>query len=466
MGAGGPAAVDGAGNATILKGAARTFNPNTQLTGTGFAWDLNGNPTSYQEVACTWDVEDRLTATGTTFSAGYRGGSVRAWKNAGGSTPKTYFLYDGTRPVVELDAAGGVTAVNTFGANGLLSRRAGMVHGTLGTSVYYSFDASGNVVHRMGNGPVEAVCGMRKSGLPWTPAPGRAERAQVEVVLQPRPWYPCKDRRSSELRRLRPRRPGLFIYRACPRRRTSMDGYDVTTYGQRVADVYDGWYPEHDGPAIDLLAALAGDGRALELGIGTGRIALPLAARGVEVHGIDASEAMVAKLRAKPGGAELPVVLGDFADVGAEGPFSLVFVLFNTFFGLLSQEDQVRCFGGVGRQLAQDGVFVLEVFVPDLTRFVRGQNIQTSRVEADRAVLDVSRHDPVTQRVSSHHVELSESGARLYPVQIRYAWPSELDLMARLAGLRLRHRWSGWRGEPFSAGSEKHVSVYERDDGQ
>jgi Methyltransferase domain len=244
-----------------------------------------------------------------------------------------------------------------------------------------------------------------------------------------------------------------------------MNGYDASTYGQRIADVYDDVHPAHDEAMIAALAGLAGSGPALELGIGTGRIALPLAARGVAVHGIDASPAMVDRMRAKPGGAAIPVTMGDFADVGAEGPFSLVYVVFNTFFGLLSQEAQVRCFGNVARRLTQEGVFVIEAFVPDMTRFVRGQVVNASRVENDAVLLDVSRHDPVTQRVVSQQIVLTEGGVRLFPVQIRYAWPAELDLMARLAGLRLRHRWAGWHREPFTAASGMHVSVYERDPG-
>jgi SAM-dependent methyltransferase len=240
-----------------------------------------------------------------------------------------------------------------------------------------------------------------------------------------------------------------------------MEAYDAATYGQRIAEVYDDWYSEYDPAMVERLAELAGNGPALELGIGTGRIALPLAGRGLEIHGVDASEAMVARLRAKPGGPDIPVAFGDFADVPVEGRFTLVFVVFNTFFGLLSQEAQVRCFRNVAQHLAEEGVFVLEVFVPDPTRFVRGQNTQATRVEADCAMLDVTRHDPVEQRAFSQHVLIQEGSVRLYPVQIRYAWPAELDLMAHIAGLRLRHRWGGWNHEPFTAASQKHVSVYE-----
>ena len=200
----------------------------------------------------------------------------------------------------------------------------------------------------------------------------------------------------------------------------------------------------------------------MELGIGTGRIALPLAARGLPVHGIDASEAMVDKLYAKEGGSSITVALGDFADVSVEGHFSLVFVVSNTFFCLSSQEDQVRCFRNVAQHLSDDGLFVIEAFVPDLTRFVRGQNIQVSKLDTESFILDVRRHDPVQQRVVGHSVVISESGTKLYPVQVRYAWPSELDLMARLTGLRLKERWGNWERAPFTAASANHVSVYAR----
>lgn len=242
-----------------------------------------------------------------------------------------------------------------------------------------------------------------------------------------------------------------------------MKPYTAETYGEHVADFYDAWYTDYDAAMIDVLAHLAGDGSALELGIGTGRVALPLAARGVEVHGLDASPAMLAKLRAKPGGAQVPVTLGDMADVAVGGEFALVYVVFNTFFALLTQEAQVRCFRQVAARLAPGGNFVLEAFVPDLTRFDRyGTTNKPTRVTGERVELDVSAHDAAAQRVISQKVVLTDGQVRLYPIQIRYAWPAELDLMAQLAGLTLRHRWAGWQREPFNAQSGKHVSVYER----
>jgi SAM-dependent methyltransferase len=241
-----------------------------------------------------------------------------------------------------------------------------------------------------------------------------------------------------------------------------MEEYQAATYGDRIADVYDQWVtlPADTDAAVEFLASLAGAGSVLELGIGTGRIALPLAERGIAVHGIDASTAMVAKLRAKPGGDAIPVVTGDFAEVSVQGSYRLVFVVFNTFFALASQEDQVRCFQNVARHLAADGAFVIQAFVPDLTRFDHGQRTSVREVQTDRVIVEVACHDPVQQRVSGQHIVLRESGITLYPVAIRYAWPAELDLMARLAGLRLRERWESWQRVPFTASSGTHVSVY------
>ncbi|HVC32819.1 MAG TPA: class I SAM-dependent methyltransferase [Chloroflexota bacterium] len=243
-----------------------------------------------------------------------------------------------------------------------------------------------------------------------------------------------------------------------------MESFDPATYGDRIADVYDSWHVERL-PADDtvaLLAALAGQGPALELGIGTGRIALPLAARGIAVHGIDASGKMVARLRAKPGGAEMPVVIGDFAEVGVDRRFALIYVVFNTFFALLTQDDQVRCFRSVADHLTEDGVFVIEAFVPNPTRYSRGKQVDVARIDVDQVVLMVAQHDPVAQRITSANVLLAEGGVRLFPVELRYAWPTELDLMARLAGLHLRDRWGGWQRDPFTATSTQHVSVYAR----
>jgi SAM-dependent methyltransferase len=212
--------------------------------------------------------------------------------------------------------------------------------------------------------------------------------------------------------------------------------------------------------AVEFLAGLAGTGPVLELGIGTGRIALPLASRGITVQGIDASESMVERLRAKPGGADIPVTIGDFVSLPVVGRFSLIYVVFNTFFALLSQDDQVGCFAQVAEHLAPGGAFVIEAFVPDPSMYDRGQRVSTSRVEVDRVQIDAATLDPVTQRVTSQHVLIGKEGILLLPVQLRYAWPSELDLMARLAGLHLEARYAGWQREPFIATSPGHVSVF------
>ena len=248
-----------------------------------------------------------------------------------------------------------------------------------------------------------------------------------------------------------------------------MNDYTAATYGDKIAEVYDRMYPmrANVAPAVDALSKLAGNGPALELGIGTGRIALPLAARGIEVHGIDASEKIVAQMRAKPGGNDIPVTICDFSEFTiSDGKqpkrFELVYVVFNTLFQATSQEAQVRCFQSVAAHLTDDGVFLVEAFVPDMKRFTRDQNISAGRVESDMVSIDISRHDPVNQFVQSQHLFVSESGIKLYPVQVRYSWPSELDLMAQLAGMRLRERWADWDGSPFTASNENHISIYEK----
>ena len=243
-----------------------------------------------------------------------------------------------------------------------------------------------------------------------------------------------------------------------------MKGYrPMDSFDAEAAEVYDD-EPRGDEPqTVALLEALARGGPALELAIGTGRIALPLAARGLRVDGVDLSPAMVAKLRAKPGGERLSVTIGDFADVPVEGPYRLIFLIFNTLFNLLAQDQQVRCFENAARHLTDDGLFVVEAFVPSyLARLRDGQYVDAEAVDRDRVVLDVGRHDPVGQRLEESHVMLSAAGVRLFPIVTRYAWPSELDLMARIAGLRLHHRWGGWEREPFTAASRRHVSVYGR----
>lgn len=243
-----------------------------------------------------------------------------------------------------------------------------------------------------------------------------------------------------------------------------MAGFDDPAfYGDRWAAVYDHHHRQMDpGPAVEFLVGLAGNGRALELAIGTGRIALPLAARGITVEGVDASAAMVERLRAKPGGDSIPVTIGDMAQVPASGRFRLVYLVFNTLFGLLSQERQVECFANVARVLEPGGMFVIECFVPDLTRFDHDQRVQARSVTEDSAIIEVSVHDKVQQRVTTQMITLDGQGMRTRPVAIRYSWPAELDLMAGQAGLRLTERYSGWHRRPFTSASDGHVSVYQR----
>jgi len=240
--------------------------------------------------------------------------------------------------------------------------------------------------------------------------------------------------------------------------------YGPSTYGDRIAEVYDRLdaLPGDAEEAADFLAALAGKGPALELGIGTGRVAIPLLKRGVDVHGIDASKAMLAKLRAKPGGDRIEVTIGDFADVPVERRYGLVFVVFNTFFALSTQEEQLRCFQATADHLEAGGAFVLQAFMPDLTLYLRGSRVAVTDLDADRAALDLARLDPVTQTVVAQHVVLEDGRVTSYPVRLRYAWPSELDLMARLAGLGLRDRWAGWDHSPFTEDSASQVAVYEK----
>lgn len=240
-----------------------------------------------------------------------------------------------------------------------------------------------------------------------------------------------------------------------------MDNYRPSTYGDQMADIYDQIQGERDAPAaVEFLSRLAKQGPALELGIGTGRLALPLAARGISVHGIEASPAMIAQLRSKPGGDNISVVLGDFEDLPVEGSFRLIFAVFGTFFCLTSQESQVHCFQKVSQHLTDDGLFVLEASVPDFTGFTRNQNVRVSSMELERVIVTVSKHDPVNQRTATQHIVVTPNGTRLMPVYVRYAWPSELDLMAQMAGLVLKERWADWHQTPFTDSSNNHISVY------
>jgi SAM-dependent methyltransferase len=213
-------------------------------------------------------------------------------------------------------------------------------------------------------------------------------------------------------------------------------------------------------PEADFLAALAGDGAALELGIGTGRIALPLAQRGVRVHGIDLSEAMVARLRAKPGGAELPVTIGDFATTKTDGTFALVYLVFNTIMNVTTQDEQVACFQNAAAHLEPGGCFVIEVEIPDLQRLPPGETFRPFEVSPTHLGFD--EYDVATQGQISHHYTLVEGTWEQVSMPFRYVWPAELDLLARIAGMTLRERWGGWSREPYTGESRRHISVWEK----
>jgi SAM-dependent methyltransferase len=240
-----------------------------------------------------------------------------------------------------------------------------------------------------------------------------------------------------------------------------MADYGPETYGDRIADVYDEWYRPVDTAAeVELLAELAGGGRVLELGIGTGRVALPLAAKGVDVHGLDASPAMVERMREKAGGDAMPVTIGDMADVAVDGSFALVFVVFNTFFQLYSQDAQLRCFANVAAHLEPGGRFVMHAFVPDTSRIEAGEHLSVREASLDRVRLDATVFDSKEQRLDTTQVRITENGVRLVHAKLRFAWPPELDLMARMAGLTLEHRWATFDKQPFTSSSAFHVSVY------
>ncbi len=242
------------------------------------------------------------------------------------------------------------------------------------------------------------------------------------------------------------------------------DGY----FGERVAATYDDpsdrmFDPAVVGPAVDFLAALVGDGRALELGIGTGRIALPLAARGVEVHGIDLSRAMTDRLRAKPGAEGIGITIGDFSTTKVDGTFRLAYLVYNTIMNLTTQAGQVACFQNVAAHLEPGGTFVIEVGVPDLRRLPPGERFVV--FDGSETHWGIDEYDVVNQGLISHHFEVRGDAVEKSSGPFRYVWPAELDLMAMLAGLELRERWAGWNREPFTSESRQHVSVWEKPTG-
>jgi SAM-dependent methyltransferase len=242
------------------------------------------------------------------------------------------------------------------------------------------------------------------------------------------------------------------------------DGY----FGARIAARYDEssavmFDSKVVGPVVDFLVDVAGSGRALELGIGTGRIALPLAQRGVPVHGIELSKAMAARLRAKPGGDDIGVTIGDFATTRVDGSFSVAYLLFNTIMNLTTQAAQVACFRNVAAHLEPGGSFVIEVGVPGLRHLPPGDRFHAFHVSESRWGID--EYDVATQGLTSHHFEVVDGKLERFSAPFRYVWPSELDLMAQIAGMKLRERWAGWKREPFTSESEQHVSVWEKSGG-
>ena len=228
-------------------------------------------------------------------------------------------------------------------------------------------------------------------------------------------------------------------------------------YDESSAEMFD---PAVVDPVVDFLVDLAGSGRALELGIGTGRIALPLAQRGVPVHGIELSKAMLARLRAKPGGEDIGVTIGDFATTTVDGTFCVAYLVFNTISNLTTQAAQVACFRNVAAHLEPGGCFVIEVGVPKLRRLPPGETMRV--FHASQTHWGIDEYDVANQGLTSHHFELVDGRFERLSMPFRYTWPAELDLMAELAEMRLRERWSGWKREPFTSDSRKHVSVWEK----
>jgi SAM-dependent methyltransferase len=236
--------------------------------------------------------------------------------------------------------------------------------------------------------------------------------------------------------------------------------FDERIAGRYDADFADMFEPAVVDPAVTFLAHLAGDGGALELGVGTGRIALPLHARGVRVHGIDLSPAMIARLRAKPGADQIGVTIGDFTTTRVDGSFPVAYLVFNAVMSLTTQEAQVECFSNAAAHLEPGGCFVIEVMVPDLRRLPPGQNVVPFQVDATGWGYDV--YDLATQAITSNYVRITDERGEHTTFPGRYVWAGELDLMARLAGLTPRERWGGWRHEHFTGESAAHVSVWEK----
>jgi SAM-dependent methyltransferase len=244
-----------------------------------------------------------------------------------------------------------------------------------------------------------------------------------------------------------------------------MDKYKPEmSFGDSIAEGYDNDSIRGDEKAtVAFLEQWAQGGRVLELAIGTGRIALPLAAKGIPVDGIDFSPSMIAQLRTKPGGDQLTITLGNFADVAVSSTYNLIYIVFNTLFNLLTQDEQIRCFENVAAHLTERGVFVIEGGVPtEFCRLRKNQYVDLEAIEVDKVHLDTARYNPVTQLLEETHITISDRGTQLIPIVTRYAWPAELDLMARIAGLRLKERWANWNRKQITATSNNCISVYGR----
>lgn len=240
-----------------------------------------------------------------------------------------------------------------------------------------------------------------------------------------------------------------------------MKDYDPTTFGELHAETYDGQHdPGTTDVSVEFLAELIGKGKVLELAIGTGRVAVPLAERGVTIHGLDASDKMLAKLKEKPGGKDIPLTVADMADFDLGETFDFLFLIFNTIFNLTSQAAQLKCFENVAKHLNPGGKFLVETLVPDLSAFKDGQRFRLNKMSADSVVFEVAAYDQTSQRIDHQRIHFSEEGSRLVPLPMRYVWPPEMDLMARLAGLELEQRWGGWDKCAFDAKSSMHISLY------
>lgn len=241
-----------------------------------------------------------------------------------------------------------------------------------------------------------------------------------------------------------------------------MKGYEPDTFGKLHADQYDELHnPGTTEEAVALLGDLAGKGRTLELAIGTGRVALPLAKQGVEISGFDASTEMIAKLKEKPGGEDIPTFVADMANFELGERFDFAFLIFNTIYNLTTQQDQVSCFQSTAKHLNPRGKFLVEAFMPNRETFENHQAVRTKHVSFDSVWLEAVKHDPLTQNLNYQRIKISPEGTQLSPLPMRYIWPSELDLMAQLAGMKLIDRWGSWQRAPFTSDSQMHVSLYQ-----